>query len=184
MYYAQDAQAAHWLRKMRKLRIGCAINAQGIYAQDLRKLGLSFVNLQDLRNILSPTRNICVRFVQDSLPSPMRNIFPRLYCFLQCAIYAQDCTYFPNAQYLRKVVLLSAKRNVCARLYIFPQCAMCARFSPDCTSFPNVLGPLTIYAQKYIITHQVTKFSIFLSKSTGQTKYNKEKTDQIRCDFF
>ena len=44
----------------------------------------------------------------------------------QCGIYAQDCTYFPNVQYMRKIVLLSQMRNICAR------------FVQDCTSFSNV----------------------------------------------
>ena len=30
----------------------------------------------------------------------MRTICARFYLFLQCAIYAQDCTYFSNAQYI------------------------------------------------------------------------------------
>ena len=64
--------------------------------------------------------------------SPMCNIYAR---------FAQDCTYFPNAQYMHKI---------CARLYLFPECAIyaqdlckivlispmhniCTRFVQDCT---------------------------------------------------
>ena len=90
--------------------------------------------------------------------------------------FAQDCTSFPNVQYMCKF---------CARLYCSPQCTIyvqdlhkiCARlyFSP------NAPSPLTIYAQNIII-QQVITFSIFLFKSTGQTTFNKKI--QIRCDFF
>ena len=65
-----------------------------IYAQDCTSS-----NAQDLRKIvlLSPMHNICARIV---LLSPVRNI---------CARFAQDCTYFSNAQYMCKI---------CARLYL------------------------------------------------------------------
>ena len=101
------------LCKMHKLRIGyvnaqymCKILSQcAIYAQDLRKIVfLSPINAQYMCKICA-----------------------RLYLFLQCAIYAQDCTSFPNAQYMckirlylfspmRKIVLLSSMCNICARL--------------------------------------------------------------------
>ena len=88
----------------------------------------------------------------------MHKICARLYLFAQCAIYAQDCTYFLNVQYMRKIcarlyVLIFPMRNICVRLYLFPQCAiyaqnLCvflspmrkisARFAEDCTYFPNV----------------------------------------------
>ena len=52
----------------------------------------------------------------------------------------------------------------------------------DCTSLPNALPLLTIYAQNIIIP-QVIKFSIFLFKSTGQTintiRRKKMKSDVI-----
>ena len=52
----------------------------------------------------------CTIYVQDLrkivLISPMRNI---------CARFAQDCTFFPNAQYMCKI---------CTRLYLFLQCAI------------------------------------------------------------
>ena len=89
----------------------------------------------------------------------MGKISTRLYLFLQRAIYApdlhkivvvspmhnicerfvQDCTYFSNAQYMRKI---------CARLYLLLQCVrfgkillippirnICIRFAQDCTYF-------------------------------------------------
>ena len=93
--------------------------ARKFHAQYLHRLGLSFVNVQYMCKIV--------------LLSPMHNI------------YAQDCTYFPNAQYMC---------TICTRLYFFPQCAIyvqdllkiillspmrnkCTRFVQDCTSFPN-----------------------------------------------
>ena len=78
--------------------------------------------MQDLCKIvlISPMRNICTRFTQDctyfSNAQYMRKIWARLYLFPQCAIYAQD---------LHKIVLLSLMRNICAR------------FAQDCTYFPN-----------------------------------------------
>ena len=48
--------------------------------------------------------------------------------------------------------------------YFFPQWAI---YVQDCTSLPNALGLLTIYAQSIII-QQVIKFSIFLFQLTGQ----------------
>ena len=92
--------------------------ARKFYAQYLRKLGRSFVNAQYMRNIcarfspyaqymrkivlIPPMPTICAR----SYFSPMRNI---------CVRFAQDCTYFPNAQCMPKI---------CARLYLFLQCAI------------------------------------------------------------
>ena len=80
----------------------------------------------------------------------MSKICARLYLFLQCAIYAQDlceivlispmhnicerfaqdCTDFSNAQYMRKI---------CSRLYLFLQCAIHAQdlLKIDCTYFLN-----------------------------------------------
>ena len=49
----------------------------------------------------------------------------------QCAIYAQDCTSFPDAQYMHKI---------CARLYFFLQCTI---YAQDCISFFQC----AIYAQ-------------------------------------
>ena len=71
--------------------------------------------------------------------------FSELADWLISARFAQDCTYFSNAQYMHKI---------CARLYFFPQCAIyaqdlhnivlispmcniCARFVQDCTYFSN-----------------------------------------------
>ena len=97
------------------------------------KLPTGCVNAQYMRKIcarlyFSPMRNICARFVhhctyffntqytQDctyfSNVQYMHKIFPRLYVFLQCAIYVQD---------LHKIVVISSMRNICAR------------FAQDCT---------------------------------------------------
>ena len=67
-------------------------------------------NAQDLHKmvVISPMRIICARLY----------LFPqcaRLYLFLQCAMYVQDCTSFPNAQYMHKI---------CTRLYLFLHCAI------------------------------------------------------------
>ena len=87
-------------------------------------------------------RNICARFVQDCTYFPdaqyMCNICARLYFFLQCAKYAQDFSYFPNAQDCSYF-------PQCSRLYLFPQdlrrivllSNICARFPQNCTSFSN-----------------------------------------------
>ena len=131
---------------LRKLHIGC-VNVQymrkilsqfAIYAQDLRKVVL-----------LSPMRKICARLYFFSNAQYMRKICASLYFFSQCTIYAQglrkilllspmrniytrfaqDCIYFPNAQYMRKIVFISPMHNICAsfgKLYFFPQCAMYA----------------------------------------------------------
>ena len=78
--------------------------------------------MHDLRKIvpISPMPNICTRFVQDCTYFPnaqyMHKICARLYLFPQCAIYAQ---------HLQKIVLLS------------PMCNICARFAQDCTYFHN-----------------------------------------------
>ena len=64
-----NGHASHMIENS-LLRIGLLYFVQDVQvAQDLHKLGLSFVNSQDLRKILSPMRNICAR----------------LYFFLQCA---------------------------------------------------------------------------------------------------
>ena len=111
--YFRNAQYMHKICTRLYLFLQCAT-----YVQGLHKIVL-----------ISPMRNKCTRFVQDSLP--MRNICARLYFFPQCIIYvqdctnfsngnictrfAQDCTYFSNAQYMCKI---------CARLYFFPQRAI------------------------------------------------------------
>ena len=124
------------LRKMRKLRIG-SVNAQYMCkicprfspnTQDLCKIVLlsPMCNIcaKDLHKIvlISPMCNIFTRFAQDCTYFPnaqyMCKSCARLYFFPQCDIYAQDCTYFPNAQYMRKIVLISLMRNICARLYL------------------------------------------------------------------
>ena len=92
-------------------------------AQDLRKiLSQCAIYAQDLHKIvlLSPMCNICARFAQDCTSFPnaqyMRKICARLYFFLQYARFAQDCSYFSNVQYMRKIVVISPMRNICARL--------------------------------------------------------------------
>ena len=65
--------------------------------------------MQDLRKIvvISSMCNICARFAQDRTyflnAQYMRKICARLYFFLQCVIHAQD---------LRKIVLISSMRNI------------------------------------------------------------------------
>ena len=62
-------------------------------------------------------RNICARFAQDctyfSNAQYIRKIAVKW--AYQCAIYSQDCNSFSNAQYMPKI---------CARLYFFLQCAI------------------------------------------------------------
>ena len=132
LYFAHDAQVTHCLCQ-------CTIYAQdlckilsqcAIYAQDCTY----YPNAQDLRKIV--------------LIFPIRNICTRLYFFPQCAIYAQDlrkivlispmcdickrfaqdCTYFSNAQYMRKICARFAQdlHKICTRLYFSPQCAKIA----------------------------------------------------------
>ena len=57
---------------------------RAMYVQDLRK-----------NVLISPMCNICARFVQDcTYFSNAKYIFTRLYLFLQCAIFAQDCRHY------------------------------------------------------------------------------------------
>ena len=84
----------------------------------------------------------------------------------QCARFAQDCTYFPSAQYMRKI---------CTRLYFFPQCAIyaqdldkiiiispmrniCARFARDFTFSPmrNICARLYLFLQCAIYAQDCT----------------------------
>ena len=113
-----------------------------------------FSNAQYMRKICTRLYFFlqCAIYVQDLCKivviSPMRNIDVR---------FAQDCTYFPNAQYMCKICtrlyLFSNAQymcKICARLYLFLQCAIyakdlrkivvissmrniCARFAQDCT---------------------------------------------------
>ena len=79
-----------------------------------------FPNVQYMRKICAKLYLFlqCALYVQDlhkiALISPMHNI---------CVRFAQDFTYFPNAQYMRKIVLIYPMRNICAR------------FVQDCTLF-------------------------------------------------
>ena len=61
-----------------------------------------------------------------------------------CTRLVQDCTSFPNAQNLHKIVLLSPMHNICTRLYLFPQCA---RFAQGCTYFSNAQYICARFAQ-------------------------------------
>ena len=97
-----------------------------IYVQDLHEIVLlsqMWIYAQDLQKIvlLSLMLNICARFAQDCTYFPnaqyMRKNCERLYFFLRCTIYGQD---------LHKIVLLS------------PMCNICTRFAQDFTSFSNV----------------------------------------------
>ena len=96
--------------------------------------GLSFVNAQYMPKILSLMCDIGTRV-------------------------AQDCTYFPNLQYMCKIALISPIRNVCARFV--QDCAhfangqylhrICAGFVQDCTFFPNAQYMCKICARLYYI---------------------------------
>ena len=83
----------------------------------------------------------------------------RFGCVKSCARFAQDCTYFSNTQYIRKI---------CTRLYLFPQCAIyvqdlckivlispmhniCPRFAQDCTYFLNAQYMHKICARLYLL---------------------------------
>ena len=76
--------------------------------------------------------NISTRFAQDCSyffnAQYMRKICTKLYLFPQCAIYAQD---------LCKIVLIFSMRNICPR-FASSMCNICARFVQDCTYFLNV----------------------------------------------
>ena len=119
--------------KLCKLRIGC------ISVQYMRKIWARFSpNAQYMRKIV--------------LLSLMRKICARLYFFLQCTIYVQDCISFFQcaiyAQDLHKIVLTSSMHNICTRfakivlilpmrniyirLYLFPQYTI---YVQDCLRF-------------------------------------------------
>ena len=74
---------------MRELFIGCTRYAQGNF---ICKIGLSFVNAQNLRKIL--------------LLLPMGKICARFCFFCQCARYVKGSASFVNAQGLQKILLL------------------------------------------------------------------------------
>ena len=125
--------------------------------------------------------------MQDSLPNAQyaRKICARLYFFPQCTIYVQDlcksillspmCNICTRLQVLEEIchishmshILLSPMGNICARLYFSPECARPSHHL--CTKHHHSAGH---------------KISIFLFRLTGQTTYNWEKKNQIRCDFF
>ena len=120
LYFVQDAQVAHWMCQ-------CAI-----YAQDLGKiLSQCAIYAQDLHKIV--------------LLSPMRNICARLYFFLQCTMYAQDCTYFSNMQYMHKI------------------CTNCASFSNEQYMHKIVLifDGLLYFAQDTQVVHWMCQCAIY-----------------------
>ena len=105
---------------LRKLRIGCAIIAQGTVCAVFAQVRTLFCQCARFAQDFLPMRNICARFVQDSTYAQyMRKICTRL-------------SFFPNAQYMRTIVLISPMRKICARLHFIPQCARCVQ---DCTFF-------------------------------------------------
>ena len=159
----------------------CALDVSvGNYAQDLRKiLSQCAIYAQDLRKILSQCARLyffpqCTIYAQHMrkivLISPMHNI---------CARFAQDCTYFPNAQYMRKICarlyLFLQMRNICAIftqdcisfpnaqymrkiVLISPMCNICTRFAQDCTSLPNVQRLQALLEEICHISHICCKF--------------------------
>ena len=113
------------------LRKMCNNCARKFYAQYLRKLGLSFVNAQYLCKILSLMRNICARF-------------------------AQDCTYFPIAQYMCKIctrldLFPNAQyvRNICSRLYCFSNAQYMRKICTRLYFFSNAQYMRKICARLY-----------------------------------
>ena len=93
---------------------------------------------QDLCKIvlLSPMRNIWARFAQDCTYFSNAQDLRKIVLLPRCAIYVQGLYLFLQcaiyAQDLRKIVLISQ----CARLYFFPQCAI---YVQDCTYFLKVI---------------------------------------------
>ena len=75
---------------MRELFIGCTRYAQGNF---MRKIGLYFVNAQNLRKILLllPMRKILLLL-------SMRKVCERFCIFCQCARYVKGSASFVNAQ--------------------------------------------------------------------------------------
>ena len=88
-----------------------------IIAQDLCKIGTSFLDAQYMCKICTRLYSFlqCAIYVQDCTYSPMRKIVLISPMRNICARSVQDCTYFSNAQYMSKI---------CARLYLFLQCAI------------------------------------------------------------
>ena len=143
----------------------------------------------------------CVIFSPNVQYMYMCKICTRLYLFPQCVIYAQDCTYFPNVQYMRKIVLISPTRNICARLYLFPQCAIypqdlckivlispmynicarlyllvqCAMYVQDCTYISPMLN---ICARLYLF-FQCAIYAQDLHKITSTSLPNVQYTHKI-----
>ena len=69
-----------------------------------------------------------------------------------CARFAKDCTSFPNAQYMHKIVLLSPMHNICTR------------FANDCTysPMPNIYARFYFFPQCAIYVQDLQKI-VFLS---------------------
>ena len=77
----------------------CASCAWCVSAQYMRKICARlylFPQCAYMRKIvlISPMHNICARFAQDCTSFPNSQI---------CGRFEQDCTYFSNAQYMRKL---------------------------------------------------------------------------------
>ena len=91
----------------------------------------------------------------------MCKICARLWLFLQCTIYVQDCTSFSNAQDLHKIVVTSPMRNICTRfaqdlhkiVLLSPMCNICARFAQDCSYFSNAQYMHKICARLYLTSN-------------------------------
>ena len=60
--------------------------------------------------LISEMRKICARLYLFLQCAIYAQDLCRIVLIFQCAIYAQDCT-----QYMRKIVLISPMRNICAR---------------------------------------------------------------------
>ena len=113
LYFAQDAQVAHWMNKIMCKEVSCAslrqicarLDFPLVNAQDLHKIyffcqcaiyAMIYVFCQctvyahDLLKIfLLPMRNMCARYVQDST-SFANAQYTRNYFFCQCAVHAQN----------------------------------------------------------------------------------------------
>ena len=96
-------------------------------------LGCDTIVFENTRSGLSKTRNEqnnnnlarhakvhgLLYFAQDAQDAQLRiRCLSAQYMRNICARFAQDCTYFRNAQYMCKFVLISPMCNICARLYL------------------------------------------------------------------
>ena len=93
-------------------------------------------------------------------------LHPRLIVFCaRCARFAQDCTSFPDAQYMRKIVLLPSMRKI---VVISSMRNICARFVQDCSYFPNAQDctyfPNAQYMRKIALIFQCAIYAQDLRK--------------------